>query len=162
MVCYAMENRTVLHCTVIAISLIAATASASSLPSGHRADDAWLHQTLIAREAALTRDYNTCNLHALRASLFAGTTVTRSDSRKIDPVMDARDRVCGRLHREVVPGSLVVRALGDDSALVSGLQRFCPNDSDPCSERDQKFVHVWTLGQGDWRMGLMLDLYTKR
>lgn len=157
-----MENRTVLQCTVTAISLIAATAFASSVPPGHRADDAWLHQTLTAREAALTRDFNTCNLHALRASLFAGTTVTRPDSRQIDPVIDARDRVCGRLHREVVPGSLAVRALGDDSALVSGVQRFCPNDSESCSERGQKFIQVWTQGHGRWRMGLMLDLYTKR
>ncbi|MDE2155729.1 MAG: nuclear transport factor 2 family protein [Xanthomonadaceae bacterium] len=158
-----MENRTVLYCsaTVMAINLVFSTVLASSVSQGHH-DDAWLYQTLTAREAALTRAYDTCNLHALRASLFAGTTVTTPDGRHIDPVIDARDHVCGRLHREVVPGSLVVRALGDDSALVSGVQRFCANDSDSCSEKGERFFQLWTLGHGHWRMGVILDLDATR
>ena len=152
-----MENRTVLHCVFAAISLVGSTTLASTVSKGIRADEGWLHQTLTAREATLTRAYNTCNLHALRASLFAGTTVTTPDGRRVDPVIDARDHVCGRLRREVVPGSLAVRALGDDSALVSGMQRFCANESDSCSEKGERFVHLWTLGDGHWRMGLMLD-----
>jgi hypothetical protein len=152
-----MEIHTVLHCAILAtaISLAACAACASPVPPGHRVDHAWLRQTLTAREAALTRAYNTCNLHALRASVFAGTTITTLDGRHIDPVIDARDRVCGRLRREVVSGSLSVRAVGDDSALVSGVQRFCVIDSGSCSARGGRFVELWTLDHGKWRMGLM-------
>lgn len=159
-----MKIRTFLCRTILAmaISLVAYAAFASPVSPSDRGDYAWLRQTLAERESALTRAYNTCNLHALRASVFAGTTILTPDGRHIDPVIDARDHVCGRLLREVAPGSLVVRALGDDSALVSGVQRFCASDSDSCPEKDETFVHLWTLGQEHWRMGLMLDLDATR
>lgn len=152
-----MESRTVLHRVIAAtaINLIATAALASPASPGPRTDEVWLRQTLTAREAALTHAYNTCNLHALRASVFAGTTLTTPDGRRVDPVIDARDRVCARLRREVVPGSLSVRAVGDDSALVSGEQRFCAIDGGPCAVPDIRFVQLWTLDHGQWRMGWM-------
>lgn len=150
-----MENRTVLHRAIAAaaISLVASAAFASPASPGHRTDETWLRQTLAAREAALTRAYDTCNLHALRASVFAGTTVATPGGHSVDPVIDARERVCGQLRREVVPGSLVVRAVGDDSALVSGRQRYCIVDGDTCVAHGRRFVQLWTLDHGQWRMG---------
>ncbi|RCS30655.1 nuclear transport factor 2 family protein [Rhodanobacter denitrificans] len=159
-----MKIRTVLRHAIAAtaISMVATTAFASPAPPGHRTDDAWLRQALIAREGALTHAYNTCNLHALRASLFAGTALRAPDGRHIDPVIDARDRVCGRLHRQVMPGSLSVRGMGDDSALVNGTQCFCAINSVSCSTRGERFVHLWTLDHGLWRMSLMLHLDATR
>lgn len=152
-----METRTVLRHAIAAtaISLVASTAIASPASPGDRTNDPWLRQTLAAREAALTRAYNSCDLHALRASIFAGTTISTPDARRIDPVIDVRDRVCGRLHREVTPGSLSVRAVGDDSALVSGAQRFCAIGGGACATPDGRFVQLWTLDHGQWRMGWM-------
>lgn len=152
-----METRIVLRHAIAAtaISLVASAAIASPASPGDRTNDAWLRQTLAAREAALTRAYDTCNLHALRASVFAGTRVATPDGRRIDPLTEARDRICGRLRREVVPGSLSVRAVGDDSALVSGVQRFCAIDGRPCAAPGGRFVQLWTLDQGQWRMGWM-------
>ncbi len=154
-----METRTVLFRAILAtaIGLVASTAIASPASPGDRTNDAWLRQTLAAREAALTRAYNACNLHALRASVFAGTTVTAPNGTRVDPVIDARDRVCSRLRREVVPGSLSVRAVGDDSALVSGRQRFCVIDGGSCAAPDERFVQLWTLDHGKWRMGWIGD-----
>lgn len=150
-----MENRTVLHRVILVTTISLGASAAFALPAsaGHRADAAWLRLTLTAREDALTRAYNTCNLHVLRARVFAGTTLTTPDGRHVDPVIDARDRVCGRLRREVMPGSLKVRAVGDDSALVSGMQRFCAIDAGSCTVRWSKFAALWTDGRGTWRMG---------
>ncbi|MDO1528757.1 nuclear transport factor 2 family protein [Fulvimonas sp. R45] len=159
-----MEIRTILRHAIVAtaISTVATAAVASPPSPGRRTDDAWLRQALIAREGALSRAYDTCNLHALRASLFAGTVLGTPDGRRIDPVIDARDRVCGRLHRHVTPGSLSVRGVGDDSAWVDGMQRFCALAGGSCSTRGERFVHLWTLDHGQWRMSLMLDLGVAR
>lgn len=135
--------------------LIATVCPASPAPLQHVADGSWLSRTLVAREAALSRAYNTCNLHALRASLFAGTTITTPEGQRIDPVIEARDRLCGRRHRQVMPGSLSVRAVGDDSALVIGRQRFCVVGVSPCAERGSTFAELWTLDRGLWRLGWM-------
>jgi hypothetical protein len=152
-----MENRTVLHRVILAtaISLVASAAFASPASPDHRADDAWLHQTLTAREAALTRAYNTCNLHALRASLFAGTRISRPEGPRIDPVIEAHDRICGRRRREVLGDSLHVQAVGDHAALVTGIQRFCPLGAEPCHASGVEFARLWILGGGRWRIGWM-------
>lgn len=159
-----MKIHTVLCRTILAIAIspVAYATFASPVSLSDRGDYAWLRQTLAEREAALTRAYNTCNLHALRASAFAGTTILTPDGRHIDPVIDARDRVCGHLRREVIPGSITVRAVGDDSALVSGKQRFCAIGEGPCNVPSARFVQLWTLDHGQWRMGLMHDFNDRR
>lgn len=152
-----MENRTALYRAVLAtaISLVASTAFASPASPDHGNDHAWLRRILTAREAALTHAYNTCNLHALRASMFAGTATRTPGGRRVDPVIDAHDRVCSHLRREVTPGSLSVRAVGDDSALVSGRQRYCAIDGDSCVGQGQRFIQLWTLDHGRWLIGWM-------
>lgn len=152
-----MNMRTALRCATFGLyaCLTVTVCPASPAPLQHVADGSWLSRTLVAREAVLTRAYNTCNLHALRANLFAGTTITTPDGQRIDPVIEARDRICGRLHRRLIPGSLSVRAVGDDSALVTGMQRFCPVEAGHCAVQDSRFAELWTRGQGRWRMAWM-------
>lgn len=152
-----MKTRTALCCVTVGLAVCLTTTArpASPDPSLHVADGSWLSRTLVARQAALNRAYNTCNLHALRASLFAGTTIETPDGRRLDPVTDARDRICDHLRRQVLPGSLSVRAVGDDSALVTGMQRFCAIDASPCMEQGSAFAQLWTLDRSHWRLGWM-------
>ncbi len=152
-----MKTRTALRCATFGLyACLSATAfSASPAPSQYVADGSWLSRTLVSREAALSRAYNTCNLHGLHASLFAGTTIESPDGRRIGPMIEARHRICGHLRRQVMPGSLSVRAVGDDSALVIGRQRFCVVGVSPCAERGSTFAQLWTLDRGHWRLGWM-------
>lgn len=149
-----MDIRTALRRTLPGLLVIAsATACAANPP--RTPDAAWLRRTLAAQEAGLSRAYNHCHLHALRADLFAGTRIGLPDGRRIDPVLEARERICHRLHRQVVSGSLVVRAVGDDSALVTGTQRFCAVGNAPCHDPGSRFAQLWTLDRGHWRIGWM-------
>ncbi len=152
-----MKIRTALRRATFGLAVcLTATACPASPPSSQRvAEGSWLSRTLVAREAALSRAYNTCHLHALRASLFAGTTIETPDGRRIDPMIEARDRICGHLHRQVMPGSLSVRAVGDDSALVTGMQRFCAIGASPCAEQGSGFAQLWSMDRGHWRLGWM-------
>lgn len=139
----------------LAVCLIATACAASPLQRSRADDAAWLTRTLIAWESVLSRAYNACHLHALRDALFAGTRIRLPDKHRIDPVREARDHICNHLHRQVTPGSLLVRAVGDDSALVTGTQRFCAIGSTSCTALGSHFAHLWTLDHGHWRMGWM-------
>lgn len=147
-----MDIPATLRRTRVVLLALASTAACASSPPPSQ-DMRWLRRTLVAQEAALSRAYNHCHLHALRAALFAGTTIVLPDGRHIDPVIEARDQICGKRHRQVMAGSLRVRAVGDDSALVTGRQRFCPVGDVPCTTPGSRFVQLWTLDRGHWRMG---------
>ncbi len=152
-----MQARTALRFAAfgLIICLTATARPVSAASSLHVADGSWLSRTLVAREAALSRAYNTCNLHALHASLFAGTTIETPDGSRIDPLREVRDRICGHLRRQVLPGSLSVHAVGNDSALVTGRQRFCAIGASPCAGQVSTFAQLWTLYRGHWRLGWM-------
>ncbi|MDQ6647105.1 MAG: nuclear transport factor 2 family protein [Pseudomonadota bacterium] len=139
----------------LSMCLMATACAVSPSPRQQAATDPWLSRTLVAQEAAISRAYNSCNLHALRASLFAGTMIGMPDGRRVDPLIEARDRICAHLHREVLPGSLSVRPIGDDSALVIGMQRFCGIVGDRCSQEGSQFTHLWTLNGEGWRVRWM-------
>lgn len=149
-----MNTRSALRHTGLGLTVcLAAAACTTSLRQRSSADDAdWLTRTLIGREAALSRTYNTCHLHALRDTILAGTLVRMPDGRRLDPVREARDRICGHRHRQTVPGSLIVRAVGYNSALVTGTQRFCAIGVTPCTGPGAQFAHLWTLANGQWRL----------
>ena len=151
-----MKTSIAIHRAALGLTACLSIAACNASSVARNTDDiAWLKRTLAAQEAALSRAYDTCNLHALRDRLFAGTSIETPDGQRIDPVIEARDRFCGRLHRQVLPGSLTVRAVGDDSALVVGMQRFCPIGADSCAELGSRFAQLWTLDRGHWRMGWM-------
>lgn len=132
--------------------LAAVTTAVCAEPAPHQQDTTWLRRTLVAREAALNRAYNRCHLHALRAALFAGARIELADGRRLDPVLEARRQLCGQRRREVRAGGLVVRAIGDDSALVSGVERFCAVGSATCTAPALHFAQLWTLDRGHWRI----------
>ncbi len=148
-----MKKCIALRRTAFGLSVFLLVSACSTSPSPRpQAADSWLSRTVATREAAMSRAYNTCNLHALRASLFAGTTIGMPDGRRIEPVIEARDRICANLHREVLPGSMTVRAIGDDSALITGTQRFCAIGASQCVQEGARFAHLWTLNGGGWRV----------
>ena len=149
-----MKKRTVLRHAGLGLFVCLTTAACTVSPARRpqAPADSWLNRTLAVRETTLSQAYDTCNLHALRASLFAGTTIGTPEGRRINPVIEARDHICGKLHREVLPASLVVRPLGDHSALVTGTQRFCPIGARPCVQKGERFTHLWALDAEGWRM----------
>lgn len=154
-----MNTRTVLHQArlglvvyLMASALMASVCAASPLRHARAEDALWLTQTLIAQENALNHAYNTCDLHRLRAKLFAGTRIDLPHGRYIDPILEARDRICGHLHLQLVADSLVIKAVGDDSALVTGTEYFSAIGATSIAAQGSRFAQLWTLDRGHWRM----------
>lgn len=59
--------------------------------------------------------------------------------------------ICGKVHRELVPDSLEVYPIKGYGAVEIGVHRFThPND--PRELGEAKFVHLWQLKDGVWRV----------
>ncbi|TAG82827.1 MAG: nuclear transport factor 2 family protein [Burkholderiales bacterium] len=64
--------------------------------------------------------------------------------------------ICGKVRRELVPGSLRVYPIKNYGALAMGEHRFCELATQQCVGI-AKFTHVWRERNGKWQMTRILS-----
>jgi Domain of unknown function (DUF4440) len=122
--------------------------------------DQELTQAITALDKQLFDAYNTCNLEVL------GTLVTDDLEFYHDKTglavgkkvfLDAiKMNICGKVTRELVPGSLEVYPLHGYGAVEIGLHRFHhPGDDKDVGEA--KFVQLWQYKDGAWKISRVIS-----
>jgi hypothetical protein len=114
-----------------------------------------LYKTVAGLDAALFDAYNHCNIDKL-GSMVAEDLEFYHDQTGLSvgrqTFLDAiKANICGKVHRELVPGTLEVYPLKSYGAVEVGIHRFTHPD-DPHALGEAKFVTVWQLKDGDWKM----------
>lgn len=109
-----------------------------------------------AMDDALFAAFNTCDLATFQSlldpdveffhdknglSTGAGTVTAQVES-----------NVCGKVRREVVPGSLEVYPMDGIGALHIGRHRFYNPPTATTSSGEAKFVHLWKNSNGKWQL----------
>jgi len=114
-----------------------------------------LYKTVADLDTSLFDAYNNCQIDKL-SSLVAEDLEFYHDKtglavgRKL--FVDAiKNNICGKVHRELVPGSLEVYPIEGYGAVEIGVHRFThPND--PHNLGEAKFVTLWQHKDGSWKM----------
>ncbi len=118
-----------------------------------------LTQAITALDKQLFDAYNTCNIEKL------GTLVTDDLEFYHDKTglavgkqtfLDAiKKNICGKVTRELIPGSLEVYPLHGYGAVEIGVHRFHhPGDSDV---GEAKFVQLWQYKDGAWKISRVIS-----
>jgi hypothetical protein len=113
-----------------------------------------LTRAVTALDKQLFDAYNTCNIEKLGTLVVddlefyhdkTGLTVGKK------PFLNAiKMNICGKVTRELVPGSREVYTLHGYGAVEIGVHRFHhPGDSDV---GEAKFVHLWQYKDGAWKV----------
>src|SRR5690242_7690035 len=148
--------RTLLFLLLLAIFVPRATAQA--VPSlDNIKSQVELDKAVAALDAALFDSYNRCDLEKF-ASFFAEDVefyhdqggVTLGRAALTDSV---KKNICGKVTRELVPGSLQVYYMKGYGAVEIGVHRFHHpghDDTEPVGEA--KFIHLWQYKDGAWKI----------
>ncbi len=135
------------------------TAAAQRVPTAASAES--LFGTVAGLDGALFAAYNRCDLAALGAFVTDDlefyhdqTGLARGRQALVDGV---RLNVCGKVRRDLVPGTLEVHPLRGYGAVETGEHRFCdPRAHRTCTAATggaAKFVMVWQhQADGAWRL----------
>jgi hypothetical protein len=146
---------------VVLVSGAFALAGAQSIPALESIkSQAELTQAITALDKQVFDAYNTCNIEKL------GTLVTDDLEFYHDktglavgkqPFLDAiKKNICGKVTRELVPGSLEVYPLHGYGAVEIGLHRFHhPGDDKDVGEA--KFVQLWQYKDGAWKISRVIS-----
>lgn len=149
--------RSILTALTMSVAL-AAQAHAQSAKDAPPPDD--LFHTIAAQDAALFDAYNKCDLEKLGAIVADDlefyhdqTGLSRGRQNFVDSI---RKNICGKVHRDLVAGSLEVYPLHGYGAVEIGAHMFC--DSRKTSKCDEatsgvaKFVMLWQNDGGAWKL----------
>jgi len=149
-----MKNFAPAHKGFVLFALIAGFAFATSAHAQLPASDP-LYQTISGLDSALFDAYNHCELDKLGSFVSDDlefyhdqTGLARGRQSLIDGV---KNNICGKVQRELVAGSLEVYPLKGYGAVEIGVHRF-RHPGDPSNVGDAKFVQVWQLKDGNWKL----------
>jgi Domain of unknown function (DUF4440) len=145
--------------TIAAAATTSAPQQAPASADGLPATDP-LYQTIAALDTKLFTAYNTCDLATLSAMVsddlefyhdVTGLSVGRQAL--LDGV---KNNICGKVTRELVPGSLEVYPIAKYGAVEIGTHRF-HHPGDPTNIGEAKFIHVWHNDAGTWKITRVLS-----
>jgi hypothetical protein len=155
-----MKRMTISWQAVFAIALFAMQAvriQAQNAPSSSA-----LFQTIQSLDAVLFDAYNHCDLEKF-GSMLADDLEFYHDrggfSRGRQAAVDGvRNNICGKVIRELVPGTLEVYPIANYGAVEIGVHRFHhPGHETTEPVGEAKFVHLWQYKDGTWRINRVIS-----
>ena len=141
---------------VLMFVLIALPGLAQSPTQSNSQSDA-LFKTVQSLDTQLFDAYNHCDLAALGA-LVADDLEFYHDKtglmRGRQAVVDAvKNNICGKVTRELVPGTLEVYPIANYGAVEIGVHRFHhPGNKGTEGLGEAKFIHLWQETNGTWQV----------
>jgi len=114
-----------------------------------------LFQTIQSLDAKLFDAYNHCDLEKF-GSLLADDLEFYHDKSGLSSgrqalVEGVKNNICGKVTRELVPGTLEVYPIANYGAVEIGVHRFHhPKDTGDVGEA--KFIHLWQNKDGVWKI----------
>lgn len=142
------------------LTLMLCAAPAAAQASGPLGKENETFKAVAAADAALFGATNRCDLETLGRyvadDLEFYHDVTELSVGKADLIAKTRSNICGKMIRELVPGSLTIYPLPGYGAIETGTHRFL-HPAEPNNIGEAQFIHVWRHIDGSWQLARVLS-----
>jgi hypothetical protein len=142
---------------LLLVTILAVIANAQAPPLDSIKSQEELDKVVTSLDAALFDAYNRCDLEKF-SSFFVDDVefyhdqggVTLGRQNLTDSV---KKNICGKVTRELVPGTLQVYYMKGYGAVEMGVHRFHhPGHEDTEGVGEGKFIHLWQYKDGAWKI----------
>jgi hypothetical protein len=115
-----------------------------------------LDRAITMLDAQLFDAYNTCNLEKFSSFIADDVEfyhdqggVTLGNKALTDSI---KQNICGKVHRELVPGTLKIYYLKGYGAVEMGTHQFTHPGHEHDEVGEAEFVHLWQYKNGAWKI----------
>ena len=140
--------------------------SGYQITKNYRPDDPDLYDTIVKLDSIFFDAYNTCDRNLAKyAAFYAEDLEFYHDqgglsTSKADVVEGTRQNICGRVTRELVPGSIEVYPIPGFGAIEYGLHKFHNNQQPPGTPaKVGRFTAVWRHDPDGWKLARVISLH---
>jgi hypothetical protein len=151
-----LSSKIIVFLFLLAISVPLAVAQ--SVPSlDNIKSQAELDKAIATLDAALFDSYNRCDLEKF-SSFFADDVEFYHDQGgvtlgRVALTDSIKKNICGKVTRELVPGTLQVHYMKGYGAVEMGVHRFHhPGHEDSEGVGEASFIHLWQCKDGAWKI----------
>ena len=123
-----------------------------------------LYNTIVYLDSVLFEGYNTCKLDIFEKyfsdsiEFYHDKGGLTTDKKQI--LQSLKNNICGKVTRELIPGSIEVYPIPNYGAVQIGRHRFHNNQEPPGTPSNiGKFVHTWQYKNGEWKITRVISLH---
>jgi hypothetical protein len=161
-----MKSSLIMAYIAVILFIIFSACSASRNPKVpvYIPDSQSLYDTIVKWDSIYFTAYNACDLEKQR-SIFSDSIEFYHDkgglSTSKKDIMEALQKnICGKVTRELVPGSIEVYPIKDFGAIEMGVHRFHNNQEPPGTpSHPGKFVIIWQHANNTWKITRVISLH---
>jgi hypothetical protein len=122
-----------------------------------------LYQEIVALDSILFNAYNNCDI-SKQADLYSDSIEFYHDkgglsTSKEDILESIRKNVCGKVTRELVPGSIEVSPIPGYGAVELGMHMFHNNQEKDQVPHPSRFVIIWKITNNKWTITRIISLH---
>jgi hypothetical protein len=122
-----------------------------------------LHDQIVRMDSILFDAYNHCKLDVIDQLFsedieFFHDQGGLSTSQK-DLVNAIRNNICGKVQRELIPGTIEVYPIANYGAVEMGWHQFHNNQEPNAKPHPSKFVMIWKKENDKWVMTRVISLH---
>lgn len=128
-----------------------------------QAPDPELQAEIMAMDKKYFDAYNECDLKTQRA-MYTEDMEFYHDQGGLQTDMDAliesiERNICGKVTRELVPGSLEVYPIPNHGAVALGYHKFLNAEEPDAESLPSRFITIWKKEEGQWKMSRIVSLH---
>lgn len=120
-----------------------------------------VYKAIAAADTAVFAASNRCDLEAMGQYFTDDLEFYHDNSGlsvgKDDLLQKTKANICGKMVRELIPGSMIVYPLPGFGAVEVGRHRFL-HPAEPNNVGQAEFLHVWQFKNGAWKISRVLSL----
>ena len=128
-----------------------------------RSQESDLYETVARLDSVFFTAYNNCDL-AAQEKFYADSIEFYHDKSGLETskqkiLESTKKYVCGKVTRELVPGSLEISPLPGYGAAVLGKHMFRNNQEPNAKPRPSRFLIIWKNNNGTWQITRVVSLH---
>lgn len=131
--------------------------------AGYEITNRELYDEIAAMDKKYFDAYNTCDLET-QAALIADDIEFYHDQGGLSKdksalILSIKANICGKVTRELVPGSLEVYPIPDYGAVSMGYHRFHNSEEPDQESLPSRFITIWRNDAEKWQMARVVSLH---
>jgi hypothetical protein len=129
----------------------------------YKPDSPELHDAIARMDSIFFGAYNTCNMQ-LQTSIYSDTIEFFHDkgglsNSKQDVLDGTKKYICGKVTRQLIPGSIEVYPIAGYGAVELGQHKFFNNQEPNAPQHISRFMIFWKQVGKEWKIGKVVSLH---
>lgn len=129
----------------------------------YKPDSKELHDTIVKMDSIFFEAYNTCKMD-VQTAFYSDSIEFYHDkgglsTSKPDILEGTRKYVCGKVTRQLIPGSIEVYPIKDFGAIELGQHKFFNNQEPNAPQHISRFMIFWKKTGNGWKIMKVVSLH---